>query len=401
MSIADPSAVLTGDTERRFVSAIENVLPAKRPLPLHEPLFGGNEWAYVKECIDTGWVSSVGKYVDEFERRLAEVTGAHYAIATVNGTAALHVALHLSGVRPGDEVLVPALSFVATANAVAHCGAIPHFVDSEESTLGLDPNALRDYLVSMTERREGSARNKITGRKLAAIVPMHAFGHPVDLDALLSVSADFGIPVVEDAAESLGSYYKGRHTGTFGKFAALSFNGNKIITTGGGGAILTQDAELARHAKHITTTAKKPHRWEFFHDEVAWNYRLPNLNAALGCAQLERLPEFLASKRALADRYKYAFASDPEIRFANEPNDCRSNYWLGTVLLRNPSVLVRDQLLAAANDAGFMVRPAWTLLNQLPMYSACPAAPLPVAERLSASIINLPSSPSIALGDRQ
>jgi perosamine synthetase len=386
--------------ESRFLSALESVLPDKRPLPLHEPFFGGNEWAYVKECIDTGWVSSVGKYVDEFEQRLAEVTGSRYAIATVNGTAALHVALNLSGVQPGDEVLVPALSFVATANAVSHCGAIPHFVDSEEFTLGLDAKALREYLTAIVEKGEGSARNKNTGKKLAAIVPMHAFGHPVDLEALLSVSADFGIPIVEDAAESLGSYYKGQHTGTFGKFAALSFNGNKIITTGGGGAILTQDAELAKHAKHITTTAKKPHRWEFFHDEVAWNYRLPNLNAALGCAQLEKLAEFLASKRVLAERYRASFARDPELRFADEPSNCQSNYWLSTVLLRSPSVSVRDQLLAAANEAGFMVRPAWTLLNQLPMYSACPAAPLPVAERLSASIINLPSSPSIAMGDR-
>jgi perosamine synthetase len=386
--------------ETRFLAALESVLPGQRPLALHEPLFGGNEWAYVKECIDTGWVSSVGKFVDEFERRLAEVTGSRHAVATVNGTAALHVALKLAGVQPGDEVLVPALSFVATANAVAHCGAIPHFVDSEEKTLGLDPGALRDYLASMADRSGGTARNRNTGRKLAALVPMHAFGHPADLDGLLGVAADFGIPLVEDAAESLGSYYKGRHTGTFGLMGALSFNGNKIITTGGGGAILTQDAELARHAKHLTTTAKRPHRWEFFHDEVAWNYRLPNLNAALGCAQLERLDEFLDSKRALAARYRAAFAGDPDMRFAEEPENCRSNYWLSTILLREPSATARDRLLAAANDAGFMARPAWTLLNRLPMYAASPAAPLPVAERLAVAIVNLPSSPSIAPGER-
>lgn len=229
---------------------------------------------------------------------------------------------------------------------------------------------------------------------------MHAFGHPADLDGLLGVAADFGIPLVEDAAESLGSYYKGRHTGTFGLLGALSFNGNKIITTGGGGAILTQDAELARHAKHLTTTAKRPHRWEFFHDEVAWNYRLPNLNAALGCAQLERLDEFLDSKRALAARYCAAFADDPDMRFAEEPGNSRSNYWLSTILLREPSATARDRLLAVANDAGFMARPAWTLLNRLPMYAASPAAPLPVAERLAAAIVNLPSSPSIALGEK-
>lgn len=387
------------DIEERFLATLATVLPQRRPLALHEPLFGGNEWAYVKECIDTGWVSSVGKFVDEFERRLAEITGSRHAIATVNGTAALHVALKLAGVCEGDEVLVPALSFVATANAVSHCGAVPHFVDSDGDTLGLCPAALRSYLKVIAERSAGGIRNRNTGRRLAAIVPMHAFGHPVDINGLLAVAADFGLPIVEDAAESLGSLYHGRHTGTFGQFGAISFNGNKIVTTGGGGAILTQDAELARHAKHITTTAKSPHRWEFFHDEVAWNYRLPNLNAALGCAQLERLDEFVSGKRALAERYRTAFADDPEIRFAAEPDNCRSNYWLATVILKTPSMEKRDRLLAAANDAGLMARPAWTLLNQLPMYAACPVAPLPVAERLVESLINLPSSPLTALED--
>ena len=387
-------------TETRFLTALESVLPGQRPLALHEPLFGGNESAYVKECIDTGWVSSAGKFVDEFERRLAEVAGSNHVVATVNGTSALHVALKLAGVHPGNEVLVPALSFVATANAVAHCGAIPHFTDSEEKTLGLDPTALRDYLDSIADRSGGFMRNKNTGRKLAALVPVHAFGHPANIDGLLSVAADFGIPLVEDAAESLGSFYKGRHTGTFGLMGVLSFNGNKIITTGGGGAILMHDVELARHAKHLTTTAKRPHRWELFHDEVAWNYRLPNLNAALGCAQLERLDEFLDSKRTLAARYRAAFADDPEIRFAEEPAGCRSNFWLSTILLRDPSESMRDRLLIAANDAGFMVRPAWTLLNRLPMYATSPAAPLPVAEGLAAAIVNQPSSPAVTLGEK-
>jgi perosamine synthetase len=391
---------LDSDIEGRFLAALESILPGERPLALHEPLFGGNEWSYVKECIDTGWVSSVGKYVDDFERRLAELTGSRHAVATVNGTAALHVALKLAGVEVGDEVLVPALSFVAAANAVSHCGAIPHFVDSNEETLGLDAGALRDYLASVAEQSSGASRNKVTGRRLAAVVPMHAFGHPADMEGLLAVCRDFAIPLVEDAAESLGSFYHGRHTGTFGMFGALSFNGNKIVTTGGGGALLTQDAELARHAKHITTTAKRPHRWEFFHDEVAWNYRLPNINAALGCAQLERLEEFLRSKRNLADRYRTVFANDPDIRFADEPANCRSNFWLNTVMLRKPSPTLRDRLLGVANDAGFMARPAWTLLNRLPMYAQCPAAPLPVAGRLAAAIINLPSSPSIAMGGR-
>lgn len=386
-------------TASRFVTCLRaTLLPVTAPIPLHEPIFGGNEWLYVKECIDTGWVSSVGKYVDEFERSLAEVTGSRFAIATVNGTAALHMALRLADVSVGDEVLVPALSFVATANAVVHCGATPHFVDSCANTIGLDPMALRDYLGSVAERTGNVVRNKLTGRRLAAVVPMHAFGHPMDVDGLLAVSRDFGVPIVEDAAESLGSYYHGRHTGTFGLLSALSFNGNKIVTTGGGGAILTQDADLAKRAKHITTTAKRPHRWEFFHDEVAWNYRLPNINAALGCAQLERLSEFVEVKRALASRYKSAFANDPDIIFVEEPAECRSNYWLGAASLRVPSKVLRDELLAAANDAGFMVRPAWTLLNQLPMYENCPSAPTPVAERLVDSIVNLPSGVAVAKG---
>lgn len=383
----------------RFVATLRETLGRTgTPLQLHEPIFKGNELRYVSDCINTGWVSSVGKYVDEFERRLAEVTHSKYAIATSSGTAALHVALKLAGVSHCDEVFVPALSFVATANAVAHCGAVPHFLDSDEETLGLDPYALRDYLNFAGERVADGLRNKSTGRRFAAIVPMHAFGHPMNLDGLLSLSRDFGIPVVEDAAESLGSLYHGQHTGTFGKLAALSFNGNKIVTTGGGGAILTQNAELARRAKHITTTAKVPHKWEFFHDEIAWNYRLPNINAALGCAQLELLDEFVNYKRLLAHRYANAFAGDNDLSFIQEPAGSRSNYWLATARLRKPTKQVRDQLLAAANDAGMMVRPAWTLLNQLPMYKDCPASPTEVAVRLSNSIINLPSGVAVAKG---
>ena len=293
---------------------------------LHEPEFKGNEWAYVKDCIDTGWVSSVGKYVDEFERKLVEFTGARYAVAVVNGTAALHVALQIAGVKVGDEVLVPALSFVATANAVSHCGAVPHFVDSCESTLGLDVKALAAHLERIAERTAHGYRNKETGRRIAAIVPMHTFGHSVDLASLMEVAARFSLPVVEDAAESLGSTYHGRHTGTFGCMGVLSFNGNKIITTGGGGAILTNDPEIARQAKHLTTTAKQPHRWEFFHDAVAYNYRLPNLNAALGCAQLESLPNFLSRKRQLAANYRKAFEHLPGLHFVDEPLDCHSNF---------------------------------------------------------------------------
>jgi perosamine synthetase len=384
--------------EECFLAALKRVLPQRRPIALHEPLFAGNEWAYVKECIDTGWVSSVGKFVDQFEQHLVEITGSHYAVATVNGTAALHIGLMLSGVKPGDEVLIPALSFVATANAVAHCGAIPHFIDSDERTLGVAPLALRDHLGRVAERTVDGIRNKDTGRRLAALLPMHAFGHSVDLDGLLAISHDFQIPLIEDAAESLGSYYGARHTGTFGICGALSFNGNKIATTGGGGALLIQDSELARRAKHITTTAKRPHRWEFFHDEVAWNYRLPNLNAALGCAQLERLDEFIGNKRALAARYRHVFSDISGLRFFDEPANCHSNYWLNTLLLDLPSYALRDRLLETANDAGFMTRPAWTLLNKLAMYQACPAASLVMAENLEARIINLPSGPALAEG---
>jgi perosamine synthetase len=384
--------------EQSFLARVTRVLPAQRPIALHEPSLQANESAYVQECISTGWVSSVGKFVDRFERDLAAFTGSRHAIVVANGTVALHVSLVLAGVQPGDEVLVPALSFVATANAASHCGAVPHFVDSDEHNLGMDPGALRDHLRRVAERSTGGWRNKATGRRLAAVVPMHAFGHPADIDGLVAVCADFGMPLVEDAAESLGSLYHGRHTGTFGQIGALSFNGNKIVTTGGGGALLIQDDALARRAKHLTTTAKLPHRWEFSHDEVAWNFRMPNLNAALGCAQLEQLEGFLAAKRTLAQRYHQAFADDDRFEVVMEPADCRSNYWLVALRLRDASLETRDRLLALANDAGIMVRPVWRLLNSLPMYRDCPRAPLPVAERLERAIINVPSSPFLGMG---
>lgn len=389
-------AANTSPLSENFLSGLRQVLgEANGSLSLHEPEFNGNEWSYVKECIDTGWVSSVGKFVDEFERKLTEFTGVKHAVAVVNGTAALHVALQIAGVKAADEVLVPALSFVATANAVSHCGAVPHFVDSNESTFGLDASALATHLEFIAERTVDGLRNKVTGRRIAAIVPMHTFGHPVDMVGLMDVAARFSLPVVEDAAESLGSTYHDRHTGTFGCMGVLSFNGNKIITTGGGGAILTNDTNFARQAKHLTTTAKQPHRWEFVHDSVAYNYRLPNLNAALGCAQLERLPDFLSRKRQLAENYRKSFAHIPGIYFVDEPKGCHSNFWLNAVRLSEPSVSVRDSLLALANDAGYQCRPAWALLNKLPMYQDCPKADLSVAEALEASLINLPSSPKL------
>lgn len=375
------------------VAALRASLPdAQASYSLHEPRFAGNEWAYVKECLDSGWVSSVGAFVDRFENDLAAYTGAERAVAVVNGTAALHLCLQLVGVQPGDEVLVPTLTFVATANAVAYCAAVPHFVDSEERTLGLDPEKLAGYLAAIAELRNGACFNRQTGRRIKAVVPMHTFGHPVDLDPLLEVCQRYRIELVEDAAESLGSFYKGRHTGNCGRVGALSFNGNKVITTGGGGAILTNDAELGRLAKHLTTTAKVPHRWEFNHDMLGYNYRLPNLNAALGCAQLEQLPAFLASKRALAERYRAAFAGLDGVRFFSEPAVARSNYWLNVLLLDGAHARERDAVLAATNDAGLMTRPAWTPLHRLPMYAACPRMELAVAEGLVERLVNIPSS---------
>lgn len=376
---------------REVVQAVESVV-GQGPLALHEPRFVGNEWAYLKECLDSTFVSSVGKFVDRFESDLASFTGARRAVAVVNGTAALHVALRLTGVGPGQEVLIPALTFVATANAVAYCHAIPHFIDSEERTLGVDPLALRDYLGATAELHSGACVNRQTGRVIAAMVPMHTFGHPVDIDGLLRVARDFRLQLVEDAAESLGSTVGGRHTGTFGVMGTLSFNGNKTITTGGGGAILTNDLEIAARAKHLTTTAKLPHRWNFTHDEIGFNYRLPNINAALGCAQLEQLPGFLAQKRQLFERYRQCFAGMDGVRLVAEPAGCRSNYWLQTLMLDEALSGERDVILAATNDAGLMTRPVWGLMHRMEPYRKMPRAPLPVAESLERRLINIPSS---------
>jgi perosamine synthetase len=383
----------TNVNTQAVLNALQSVLPPGNGfISLHEPSFSGNEWNYVKECLDTGWVSSVGKFVDRFEEDLAAYTGVKRSIAVVNGTAALHICLLLAGVKAGDEVLIPALTFIATANAVSYCGAIPHFIDSEECTLGVDPRKLARYLEEIAEERVDGCYNSVTGRRIKAIVPMHTFGHPVDLDPLVEVCQRFNITLIEDAAESLGSCYKGRHTGQWGLLSALSFNGNKTITTGGGGAILTNDEELARLAKHITTTAKVPHRWEFNHDMVGYNYRMPNLNAALGCAQLEQLPDFLAAKRDLAERYRQAFAEIPGIKFFSEPANSRSNYWLNTLLLDEDCAGQRDALLEASNEMGIMTRPAWTLMSKLPMFAGCPKMDLSVAESLEQRLINIPSS---------
>jgi perosamine synthetase len=379
------------------LARLESVLgPAETPIALHEPSIEASERAHVLACLDSTFVSSVGEYVNRFERALESFTGARHAVVVSNGTAALQVAMTLAGVRPGDEVIVPALSFVATANAVAHCGATPHFVDSDKCTMGLSPEALADHLATVAERRDGDVCNRQTGARMAAIVPMHAYGHPMHLDQLLEVAAHYGLPVVEDAAESLGSWYGAQHTGTLGLLGTLSFNGNKVVTSGSGGAILTNDSVLAGRAKHVTTTAKRAHRWEFFHDEVAWNYRMSNLSAALGVAQMERLPEFLTQKRALAARYARVFGDCVQAMFMAEPPGTTSNYWLNTIRLAEPDAEVREAVLTRVNDAGYQCRPTWVLLHRLPMYASAPRAPLPVAERLEASLISLPSTPRLA-----
>lgn len=376
----------------QVLEALGAVLPGQRPIALHEPAFHGNEWQYVKECLDSGWVSSVGSYVSRFENMLEDFTGARRAIAVVNGTAGLHTALQLAGVLPGDEVLVPALTFVATANAVSYCAALPHFVDCDEATLGVSPGPLEAYLADITVQDAGVCVNRLTGRPIRALIAMHTFGHPVAIDALLLLCERFSLALIEDAAESLGSYYRGRHTGTFGRVGVLSFNGNKIVTTGGGGAILTNDEALAALAKHLTTTARTAERYTFRHDRIGYNYRLPNLNAALGCAQMEALTGMLADKRRLAERYRSAFAGIAGIRFLIEPSQCRSNYWLNTLVLDEAEAGLLDELLEATNDAGLMTRPAWTLMHRLPMYAACPRMPLGVTESLERRLLNLPSS---------
>lgn len=399
---SDPGATDTHSSSsfsidvKAVVTAVTRVLPG--PAALHEPTLSGREWEYVKECLDSGWVSYAGDYVDRFERMLEQSAGVHHAVAMTSGTAALHIGLVVCGIRPGDEVLVPALTFVATANAVSHAGAIPHFVESDSVTLGVSPGLLDEYLSRITNQRDGLCINRRTGRRIAAIIPMHVFGHPVDMDSLNDVAGRHNIVVVEDAAESLGSTYKGRSTGTFGRVAALSFNGNKIVTTGGGGALLTDDSELACHARHLSTTAKIPHKWEFRHDEIAYNYRMPSLNAALGCAQLEQLPGFVAAKRLLAEKYAAALAGVAGIGFLCEPGFASSNYWLNAILL-HPKIahdfVNRDVLLAALNAVGTMARPAWSLMHRLPMYNACPRMELPIAESLERRIVSLPSSASL------
>jgi len=378
-----------------FVNAVRAVAGTEPVIGLHEPDIGDAEKAFVNECLDSTFVSSVGPFVTRFENEIAAYTGVNHAVAVANGTAALHIALVLAGVVPGDEVIIPALSFVATANAVVHAGASPFFVDSSAVTLGMDVVALKAVLDQLTIS-DGQLTNPRTGRRVSAVVPMHTLGHPVDIEAIVTLAHDRGIAVVEDAAESLGSFSKGKHTGTFGDLGILSFNGNKIVTTGGGGMILTDDAELGRRAKHITTTAKLPHAWEFEHDEVAWNFRMPNLNAAMGVGQLTKLDRYRSDKRELARRYAAVFAEVDGVTFLTEPAGTSSNYWLCAVRIDDPDLALRNELLSAANNDGLKCRPFWNLLSEQRMYLNAERGNLSTATSLLNSVICLPSSPKLA-----
>lgn len=375
---------------QEIVNFIRSVFATTDFIPLHEPRFWGNEKKYVADCIDSTFVSSVGKYVDKFELMMAEYTGAKYAVATVNGTAALHIALLLSGVLANDEVIAQPLTFVATANAINYCNAHPVFLDVDKETMGLSPTKLAEFLDEFAElRNDGYCYNKKSGRIIRACVPMHTFGHPVKIDEIKEICAKYNIALVEDAAESLGSKFKSKHTGNWGKMGILSFNGNKTITTGGGGMIITDDEGLAKKAKHITTTGKIPHKWDYVHDMVAYNYRMPNLNAALGCAQLEMFDSFVKNKRELFGEYQ-AFFKNTEIQLFTEPQDAISNYWLQAVVLKDRAE--RDRFLEFTNSNGVMTRPIWQLMNKSAMYKNAQCDSLETAQWFEDRIVNIPSS---------
>ena len=358
-------------------------------IPLHRPVFEGNERQYLIDCIDSNFVSSVGAKVTEFEEKVAEFTGSKYAVATVNGTAALHAAIELAGVKIGDEVISQALTFIATCNAISYAGAKPLFIDADLDTMGLSPAALNRFLEENTEKRTSGTFNKTSGRRISACIPMHTFGFPCRIAEIAEICANWDITLIEDAAESLGSYVGSRHTGTFSSMATLSFNGNKVITTGGGGMIITDDSELARRAKYITTTAKVPHPYEFVHDEIGYNYRMPNLNAALGCAQMERLDEFLAIKTQLADQWD-AFFHDIDVEFVRATNGNNSNHWLNSIILDSKSD--RDEFLKVTNESDVMTRPIWTLMSKLPMFKDCQTDGLENSLWLEDRVVNIPSS---------
>jgi perosamine synthetase len=374
---------------QNIVDFIKETFNTQEFIPLHEPRFIGNEKKYLNDCIDSTFVSSVGKYVDTFEKEFALKVGSKYAIATVNGTAALHISLLLADVKKDDEVITQSLTFIATCNAINYIGAKPVFVDVDLDTMGLSPDSLHSFLRANCEINKNQCINKITGKIIKACVPMHTFGHPCRIEEIKEICDKWNIALVEDAAESLGSYYKNKHTGTFGKVGAFSFNGNKIITSGGGGVIVTDDESLAKRAKHITTTAKIPHPYEYVHDEIGYNYRLPNINAALLVAQLEQLDKFLVSKRDLATKYK-DFFSNENISFFEEPKDSTSNYWLQVVLLND--VNQRNEFLDFTNKNGVMTRPIWKLMNELEMFKDSQSTELKNAKYLEERVVNIPSS---------
>ncbi|MBN2777449.1 MAG: LegC family aminotransferase [Bacteroidales bacterium] len=359
-------------------------------IPLHAPVFCGNEKKYLNDCIDSTFVSSVGKYVDRFEEMIAEYTGSQKAVACVNGTNALHLALLLSGVERNDEVITQSLTFIATANAISYTGAIPVFLDVDKETMGLSPKATESWLSKNAEIKKGSCFNINTGRRIKACVPMHTFGHPVLIAELVEVCEKYKIELIEDAAESLGSFYKGKHTGTFSKVGILSFNGNKTITTGGGGMLLFNDLALAAKAKHLTTQAKVPHQWEFVHDEIGYNYRMPNINAAIGCAQLEKIDLILENKRQIANQYKEFFNNKEGISFFSEPKNARSNYWLNVIVMADK--IERDQFLEFSNSNGVMTRPIWKLMHKLPMFENCQTDSMTNSVWFEERVVNIPSS---------
>lgn len=375
---------------KKIVDFVHELYNTNDFVPLSVPKFIGNEKKYINECIDTTFVSSVGPFVDRFEEDMAKYTGANKAVVCVSGTNALHMSLILAGVERNDEVLTQALTFIATCNAISYIGAQPVFIDVDKSTMGLSPDAVREWLCKNAEIRDGQSFNKNSGRRIKACVPMHTFGHPVRIEELAQICAEYHIELVEDAAESIGSKYKGKHTGTFGKVGAISFNGNKTITTGGGGMMLFQDEELGKFAKHITTQAKVPHRWEFRHDHIGYNYRMPNINAALGCAQLENIDKLIASKRDVAAAYAEFFKNVDGIDFFVEPENCFSNYWLNAVITENKEQ--QQEFLQYTNDNGVMTRPIWELMNRLPMFEHCEHDSLANTIWFADRVVNIPSS---------
>lgn len=372
-----------------FINFVQDVYSTKEFIPLHEPRFIGNEKKYLNECIDSTFVSSVGEFVDRFEQEIAIYTGAKYAIATVNGTAALHISLILADVQRDDEVITQPLTFIATCNAISYCGATPVFVDVDKDTLGMSPDALRLFLEENAQLRENKCFNKVSGKVIKACVPMHTFGHPCRIEEIKIICEQYHIALVEDAAESLGSYYNNKHTGLFGAVGVISFNGNKIITAGGGGCIITDNEELAVKAKHLTTTAKMPHKWAFTHDVIGYNYRMPNINAALLLAQLENIEVFLDKKHELSALYR-TFFKQTSFRFVNEPEKCKSNYWLNALILNGREE--RDVFLEETNNRGVMTRPVWALMNRLDMFRASQCGNLDNAIWLESRVVNIPSS---------